>query len=199
MNRFLPILALILMTGFPGCSSREQNPDTFEGKITPKQAQARLASDMRRLQSFSIELADQEKEMEYLQQSVGLNERLHYTSDEHDQIENLLFRYLACRESLWEIVHYYRDYRENFSDKRDQVKGFMLGFDAALHLAYYSSLLVATFIDHDVVIDKLNEEYYRSGIPGGTYNRLLASLTDIEHIEILKADLKIAKLESGNI
>jgi hypothetical protein len=198
MKRLIPILALFLMTLFSGCRSQEQDPDTLDGRIATKQAQARLAVDMRRLQSFSRELADQEKEMEYLQQSVGLKERLHYTSDEHDQIENLLFRYLACRESLWEIINYYRDYRDNFSDKSDQVKGFMLGFDAALHLAYYSSLLVATFIDHDVVIGKLNEEYYRSDIPRGTYDRLLDSLTNIEHIEILRTAWELYSTEMEN-
>jgi len=102
---------------------------------------------------------------------------------------------MICRESLWEIVDYYRDYRENFTVEQEQVKGFIIGFDAALHLAYYSSLLVATFLDDDIVIDKLNEEYYRSDIPRGTYNSLLESLTKIEHMETLKTAWELYSTE----
>ena len=36
-------------------------------------------------------------------------------------------------------------------------------------------MLVATFLDEPVVVDKLNEGYYRTGIPRPPYERLGAS------------------------
>lgn len=198
MNKSIAVLLLLSLTISPGCNSSGDEEAAADFNNTHDIVGARLSRDMQRLQSFSRELNDQEQEMQTLREIIGLKERGHYTSDEHDKIENLLFRFLVCRESLWEIVDYYRDYRDHFSDENDQVKGFIIGFDAALHLAYYSSLLVATFLENDVVIDKLNEEYYRSDIPGGTYDNLLASLTKIEHMEALKTAWELYSTEMAD-
>jgi hypothetical protein len=126
-------------------------------------------------------------EMNRLRKTVKGTKRGHFTSDEHDKIENLLFRYLALRESLWGIVNKYRDYKENFGEDEDQTKAFILAFNAALHLAYYSSTLIHAFMDEPAVIDKLNELYHRSDIPRGTYDRIFRSLTDVDNIRALKA------------
>jgi len=186
MCKSIPFLLFILSATFFCCGTPEDTKESFDTAMSHKRAEIRLSEDMTRLQAFSRELEQQAEEMKLLQETVRLKERGYYTSDEHDAIENLLFRYLACRESLWDIVDYYRDYHDRFLEEEDQVRGFILGFDSALHLAYYGSLLVETFIDEDTVIDKLNEEYYRSDIPEGTYDRLLASLTKIENLEALE-------------
>ncbi len=197
----MKVLLLLSLALSAGCSSSVDESAVIDLEKAPgagkvqQRGNLRLARDMRLLQSFSLELKDLEKEMRYLQAAVGMKERGYYTSDEHDKIENVLFRFLVCRESLWEMIDYYRNYRDHFPDEQDQVRGFILGFDAALHLAYYSSLLVATFLDDDVVIEKLNEEYYRSNIPEGTYNTLFQSLTKIENIEALKTAWELYSAE----
>jgi len=198
MSRAIRILTLIIAVILSGCNSPPNDTDEVQIKLLPEQARVRLTADMKRLQSFSGELAEQAEEMKHLQESIRRKEQGHYTSDEHDAIENLLFRYLVCRESLWDMIHYYKDYRDTFSDNKDQVRGFILGFDAAIHLAYYSSMLVATFIDDDAVIEKLNEEYYRSDIPRGTYDKLFDSLTDIENIEALKVARELYNTEMAD-
>lgn len=146
-----------------------------------------LAADQKRLTAYSGALENMLGEMNRLRKTVKGIERGHFTSDEHDRIESLLFRYLGLRESLWEIVDRYRDYRESFSESADRAKGFILAFNAALHLAYYSSTLVQTFMDEPAVVDKLNERYHRSDIPRGTYDRIFRSLTDVDNVRALKA------------
>lgn len=47
-------------------------------------------------------------------------------------------------------------------------------------------MVVAEFIDDKVVIAKLNEPYYRTEIPEGTYDALFRSVTAIEHIEAVE-------------
>ena len=107
---------------------------------------------------------------------MGVKQRgSYYTSDEHDTIESLFFRYSACREALWDMVDEARDEQDRFNESDELVKAFLIGFGAALHLTYYGSTLVATFLDEPVVVDKLNEGYYRTGISRGTYERLGAS------------------------
>ncbi len=159
-------------------------------ETTPKDQKnkdmARLTSDLQRLQAFSRELEEMAGEMDVLMETFGLKERGHYTSTEHDNMESLLFRYLACRESLWDMINFYRSYMEHFKGSEDQTKGFIIGFNAAIHLAHYSSLLVSTFAEEPQVISKLNEAYYRSGVPRGTYDKLFDSVTSVDNIEALK-------------
>ena len=54
----------------------------------------RFEKDLVRLTSFSLELKDMAEEMLAYQQSFKVLDRGHYTSEEHDKIEFLLFRFL---------------------------------------------------------------------------------------------------------
>ena len=121
-----------------------------------------LPADLKRLAAFSTALEGMLGEMNRMRKTMKGTKRGHFTSDEHDQIENLLFRYVGIRESLWEIVNRYRDYQKGAGQDEEQTKAFIVAFSAALHLAYYSSTLVETFMDEPAVIDKLNEPYHRS-------------------------------------
>ena len=147
----------------------------------------RLKTDLVRLRSFSGALAELEKEMNHLRESIGQKERDYYTSDEHDRIESLLFRYLACRESLWDMIDYYSSYQETFPDSERRTKGFLIGFSAANLLSCYSSKVVATFLDKPVVIGKLNEKFFRLAIPRGTYDNLFKSVTSVDNLSAMKA------------
>jgi len=158
----------------------------------------RLEADLLRLNAFSEELERHRREMVLLQESFGRRQRGHFTSDEHDKIESLLFRYLVCRESLWDMVDYYRDYQTRFPDPEEQTKAFIIGFNAALHLAHYGSVLVATFLDEPVVIEKLNEAYHRSAVPNGTYDEIFTSVTSIDNIEALKTAWELYSNEVAN-
>ncbi|MFC1462866.1 hypothetical protein ACFLQU_04590 [Verrucomicrobiota bacterium] len=155
---------------------------------TPKPMNAEdLSTDLKKLSAYSTALEGMLGEMNRLRKTIKGTKRGHYTSDEHDKIESLLFRYLCLRESLWGIVDRYRDYKENFGENENQTKAFVLAFNAALHLAYYSSALVQTFMDEPAVIDKLNERYHRSDIPRGTYDKIFRSLTNVDNVQALKA------------
>ncbi len=167
-------------------------------KIQKDKDTARLTSDLQRLQAISRELKEMAGEMDVLIKTFGLKERGHYISTEHDKIENLLFRYLACRESLWDMINFYRGYMKDFNGSEEQIKGFIIGFNAATHLAHYSSLLVSTFAEEPQVISKLNEAYYRSGIPRGTYDTLFDSVTSVDNIEVLKTAWQLVSDEMAD-
>ena len=171
------------------------NPSLMMAKDRPKQL-IQLKADFKRLQVFSGELNDMAGEMAQLQGDFGLKERGFYTSDEHDSLELLLFRYLLCRESLWDLINYYKNYKTLFSEVENQTKGFLLGFSSAQHLAFYSSKLVATFLDEPQVIAKLNEAHYRSDIPKGTYDKLFQSVTSIKHLKALRTTSRIFSLDA---
>ena len=191
------LLSAILLTG---CSTiGPESPRVPNGTITvpvaPNRAVTaeasireadRLNSDRRCLERFSTQLVRIAAEMEELKQTVKVSERGHFTSDEHDRIEGLLFRYLTCRRSLWDMVESYADYQQRFTSPDRQVRAFLIGFNAAVQLTSYSSLLVASFMDNPGIVAKLNEDYHRLGIPAGTYDTISASVTAVDNLERLR-------------
>lgn len=155
-------------------------------KQESKEDAVRLQTDLKRLNAFSSELEAMKAEMFEMRKRSQIWDLDYFPPEEHDKIENLLFRYLVLRKSLWEIINYYKDYRDHFSDTETQTKGFIIGYSAGLHLISYSSLLVATFMDEPAGKSKLNEAYPRSEIPEGTYDMLFSSVTSVEHLEAIK-------------
>jgi hypothetical protein len=138
-----------------------------------------------------------EKKMRILQNTFKIRERGYFTTDEDEKIESLLFRYLVIRDSLWNMVYFYRDYEIHFPNDEAQAKGFLIGFSACLHLYYYASLMVQVFLKDPEVIKKLNEGFYKSEIPKGIYNALFESLTKIENLQALNAAWLLYSRETG--
>ena len=66
--------------------------------------------DIRKLTIFQTAFDQMYMEMGELQQSATRYETGHFSNVESDKIENLLFRYLMFRTSVWEIINKYRDY-----------------------------------------------------------------------------------------
>ena len=159
----------------------------------------RLEADLHLLRQFSRELAAMEADMVRLRQTVQQRERGYFTSDEHAAIESLLFRYLMCRQSLWEIVDAYRDEEiAPYLDTPDGAKRVILGVNAALKLAYYGSTLVATFLEAPEVVAKLNEAYHPYAIEAGTYSRIFRGVTDIDNLRDLRAAWELFRDDAGN-
>ncbi len=146
-----------------------------------------LMADLMRLHVYLQELQDLAKEIETLRKTIGRKKRGHYTSDEHDKVEEILFRYLGRRESLWDIINYYAEYKKHFSTSELQAKGFIIGLSAATNLYYHSSIHITTFIGDPAVIRKLNEAYYRSEIPRNSYNKVFNSATSVINIKRFRA------------
>jgi hypothetical protein len=126
-------------------------------------------------------------EMNALKEAIGVEERGYYTNEEHDWIEGLLFRFLICRETLWEMVDHHRQYETRFADEGRRTRAFLIGFAAATELYFYSGKLIEAWLDRPHVVRKLNEGFYLSEIPEGTYDRVFESLTKPENIQAIRA------------
>ncbi|MGD9157754.1 MAG: YiiX/YebB-like N1pC/P60 family cysteine hydrolase [Desulfobacteraceae bacterium] len=151
-----------------------------------RQESIRLAIDLKRLKTFAGELESMKSEMYKMRENSNVWTIDYFPPEEHDKIENILFRYLMIRNSLWQMINYYKDYRTRFTCPETQTKGFIIGYSAGLHLTSNTSLLVATFIDEPAGKSKLNEAYPRSGIKSGTFDILLSSVTSLDHMEAIK-------------
>ncbi len=151
----------------------------------------RIIVDLKILNALDADMPKQEQDMLFLMKTFKLKTRGYYTSNEHDQVERLLFRFLMVRESLWDLVMRYSDFKNQKKNPEIQAKEFIIAFNAALHLTYYSSRLVVFFMDEPEVIEKLNESYYRCEIPEGTFDKLFLSVTDIDNLEAIRTSWEI--------
>jgi hypothetical protein len=146
-----------------------------------------LMDDLLRVGKYLYELQALHEEIEMLRKTIGRRNRGYYTSDEHDKVENILFRYLKCRESLWDIINYCAEYKEDLLTSELKAKGFMLGLVAGTHLYYHSSKHITVFMDDPDVVRKLNETYYRYEIPHNNYKKVFNSVTAVSNVKRFQA------------
>ncbi|MEC9050013.1 MAG: hypothetical protein VYD66_04370, partial [Candidatus Neomarinimicrobiota bacterium] len=141
--------------------------------------------DIKKLSIFQTAFDKMYLEMAEIQTSATRHETGHYSNIESDKIENLLFRYLVLRRSVWDIINKYRDYN-NYSNKpTENAKALLVGYSSALTLYKYSGILITKNMGDDQVVDKLNEAYFRSSIPRGSFQEVYHSLTNLENLDEL--------------
>ncbi|MBT3294382.1 MAG: hypothetical protein HN919_17875 [Verrucomicrobia bacterium] len=147
----------------------------------------RLSLERKRLNVFSSEMTDIGEEISALHRTVSGKKIEHYSMDEHGRIESMLFRYLVCREALWDVASYYGKRSGLFAGRSDQVKGFIIAYSAALKVHYIDTKMVVDFIDEPVTISKLNAGYADCRIPGGSFDRIFHIVTSVDHLEAMEA------------
>ena len=141
--------------------------------------------DIKKLSIFQEAFDQMYLEMGEIQTSVTRHETGHYSNVESDKIENLLFRYLVLRRSVWDIINKYRDYNTYSNDPTENMKALLVGYSSALTLYKYSGILITKNMGDDQVIDKLNEAYFRSGISRGSFRKVYHSLTNLANLDEL--------------
>jgi len=159
---------------------------------------ASLNTDLHRLHAFSRQLRAMETEMLALNKQTGAKKRGYYTADENDAIESLLFRYLVCRDGLWEMVASYREAPAKSTDPDQRARAFVLGLNAALKLMHYSSLMVLGYLDDSLAIHKLNEAHLSYDIPRGTYDHMFKNCTDKDNLRDIEAAWQLFVVEAGD-
>ena len=140
-------------------------------------AEIAVSSGLQNVLAMEKHLARLQGESDALRTNLQGNAWHYFTVDETEQIEGLLFRYLACRETLWDIIAYYGNRDRPMGDEELQAKALIIALNAAVLLSDYSSRLVLTFLDEPAMIRKLNERHNVYDISGGTYDMLFASVT----------------------
>ena len=147
-------------------------PNTFE-------------DDIKKLTIFKNAFDEMYQEMGQIQQSATRHQTGHFSNKESDQIENLLFRYLVLRKSYWEIINKYRDYNSYSDNPTENAKALIIGYSSALMLYKYSGILITRNMADKHVVNKLNEAYFRSNIPKGSFQMVYSSLTNLENLDEL--------------
>ena len=183
-------VAVLLWTGLSisaGCSQKppETSPVTPPLRSESPVTESVLDADQRALQSSSKHLESLAVEIQKLATAAPWRQRGFFDAGQQDQIESLLFRFLACRHTLEQLANYHRDNHTRFPDDEAKAKSSAIAFAASYRLVFYDASLVQAFRGDPIAIAKLDEEFYRSRIPAKTYDRLLLEVTNEGQLKAL--------------
>jgi hypothetical protein len=103
--------------------------------------------------------------------------RDYFNAQETEKIESLLFRFQVIQSALWDIVNSYGGLDADFPADEIDTKAHVLSITATLLMASHTAFVVARFADEPIAIKQLNEAYYRSEIPFGSYDRMRENVT----------------------
>jgi hypothetical protein len=157
-----------------------------------------VEADLRALQSSSAQMEQLVVELKALAKSAPWHASGFFDARQQDQIEGLLFRFLACRQALWHLANYDKDNNSRYANAEAKAKSSVIALAAGFRLILSDASLVNAFRGDTVAIDKLNEEFYRSRIPPRTYERLLLSVTNEEQLGALRDSFLLFTAELEN-
>lgn len=112
---------------------------------------------------------------------------VYFDAQQLDQMEGLLFSFLAAQTSLWDIVNAFGGLGATFSDDLINTKADVLATTAALLLIEHTAFAINQFSDTPLTSELINQDYYRSDIPFGTYDRMVVSMTSPDLLDALVA------------
>ncbi len=188
----------VIKENFEGESDTASESASTRTQPNSPVTESKLQTERRVLQSGSTHLESIVLEMQKLAMAAPWRKSGYFNAEQHDQVENLLFRFLTCRHALGELANHYRDNETRYASDKAKVKSSAIAFNAGFRLILADASLVNAFRGDPVAIAKLNEEFYRSRIPAKTYDRLLLGVTSEEQLKFLHNAFLLYTEELGN-
>ncbi len=176
-SRRLSAVGLLAMLFLTACSTTQSRVVPPSPATTPLQAKLDVNADQQTLQTVAGQLESTRSGFIDLDQRGGWPERGYVDSQENDQFERLYFQFVVSHTCLWDIVNRYGREQARFADDETGIRAHVLVLYAEFLLAFHTSFFVAEFMDDPIAIAKLNEPFFRSEIPQGTYDRLRRNVT----------------------
>ena len=180
-------IGLLVILHLTACSTTKFGSVYPSSSTTPQQASLKVESDKRTLHNVAGQLENTRSEFIALHQSGAWTKRGYFVTEENNQIERCYFRFVVGHTVLWDIINSYGGPQTRFNDDEIGIKAHANVLYAEFLLSFYTSFLVSEFMDDPVAIAKLNEPFFRSEIPQGTYDRLRRNVTSKDKAHMLAA------------
>lgn len=165
----LGVLTALLVSGCAGIRGKESAKEVV---ITPSS----VDSNLRIIQSIEPHLNELDAEFRAFPHPSKQGHD-YFDAEEIDAMEGLLFRFLANQTTLWDLVDSYGGLDAKFPDDVTDTKAQVLAITATLLIASHTAFVVEQFAEEPVAIKLMNEPFFRSEIPFGTYDRMRANMT----------------------
>jgi 1-acyl-sn-glycerol-3-phosphate acyltransferase len=196
-KRLIPwaaVLAIILL-GFVALQMRDRRLEGLQDdpslwhelrELDSDLLNARLERDARGTIAAFRQLDQLEERMHQLRAEFIQDKRDYYTQEDQDAIHQLLLTYLNLRTALLRTVWVYRGAHDESREGRTEAHAFLLAYASAATLFEKAAVIVETFRDDERAQLKLNQGDMAWELPEGTYDRLLANLSNADIISQLK-------------
>jgi len=184
---WIPLLVMLALGAAPGCRSSGTIADPLSRSVESLPEAGSLDASANLQRTLAAEAEDIQSGLAALRRSGSWRERGYFSASEHDAIEGLLFRFVVNHAAFWGELDRRGGPDLALVREHERSRAHALVLHAGLALADSSAFLVAEFMDDPVAIAKLNEAFYRSEIPGGTYDRLRLAVTSRDRQEFLAA------------
>jgi hypothetical protein len=182
--RWLAALSLILTAG---CGTFGKIEDPLGPTAVPVAVAAKVDVSASAARQIELEAASQEIQarLSEVHANAGWRTRGYFTSSEHDAIEWLFFRFVHNHRAFWGEIDRLGGIDLALTDEVDRPDAHLLVLHAGLALAEAGAFLVTEFREDPIAVAKLNEFFYRSEIPAGTYDLIALAATNAKRRKAL--------------
>ena len=174
VNRLLAIVSIATIILASSCTGTPMRPQEVPQQVAITSHS--LSTNFRTIQTIMPHLDDLDAQFADLPRP-GEHGRDYFNAQETDRIESLLFSFLAMQTALWDIVDSYGGLNADYPADEIDTKAHVLSITATLLMASHTAFIVGQFADQPVAIKQLNEAYFRSEIPFGSYDRMRVNVT----------------------
>jgi 1-acyl-sn-glycerol-3-phosphate acyltransferase len=165
----------------------EPSPWSEMRGLDPDVMNARLEQDARGTAAAVRELDQLESRMNQLRAEFIRGERSYYSQEDQDAIHRLLLTYLNLRTALLRTIWIYRSAHDDPRMGESEARAFLLAYASAATLFEKAAVIVETFQNDSRAQQKLNQGDLAWELPEGTYDRLLANLSNADVVSELRA------------
>lgn len=180
ISGWLVTMALCLLIA--GCAG------TLQKKPVPLPDAAKLASDLKTLESLQSELVALDGAFEQFRAQGDWQTRGYFDAEEVDRLEQLLFLFTAYHSALLDMVQSYDAVETVAATTSAELEVHVLAASALLLMVNHTAQLVTVFAGDDIAIKQVNQAYYRSEIPFGTYDTARGDVTNPDYRDAVQHD-----------
>lgn len=179
--RLLPALIVLLLIS--GCATSRHHEQAVM-VIQPE----KLSADLRTIKSLQPQLAALDKEIHAFRLAGNWKARGYFDATETKDIETLLFRFATYHTVLWDMLDSYGGQDQVFTSDELELKAHLVSATATLLLASHTAYFVTEFGGDPIAIRQINQSYYRSDIPFGTYDTARENVSNAKHRQAVLSD-----------
>jgi len=167
-----PAVLLAVLLTFAGCASAPPDRPEPVTVLAADAVASSLPGNLRIVRDMESNLAKLESDFSDFRQQGEWKTRGYFSAEEIEHMEFLLFRSVAAQTTLWDLVDSYGGLDAAFSDDSVATRAHVLSISATLLLTSHAAFIVDEFAGDPIAIAQINQGYYRSELPPGSYDRM---------------------------
>jgi hypothetical protein len=166
-----------------GCATRVPDRPPSSAPLSSTQIYNSLGSNLKTVENLAPHLAQLDQDFKDFHQQGNWVARGYFSNVEMDEIELLLFRFVAVQTTLWDLISAYGGLAPQSFGDEVETKAHVLSITSALLLASHAAFVVAEFANDPIAIAQINQAYFRSEIDFGSYDRMRDNATAPDILE----------------